>query len=253
MLFGSKKGAFTGAHTNLSGYFRDADHGTLFLDELAELDSTVQAMLLRVIEEGKVMPLGGIEERTHQVKQKNAPEQFRQDLLARLRRGVLRTPALRHRREDILPLLRHYWLSAFGCELPPLAPALVNALLLSDFRENVRGLQSIAIDLHATAMRQGLQNRLELHAVRERLSEQRRGIEERGNPISAHKRSDLASPARTECGDIRNPSDLRRFAEQYMALGTAYAVGKHFGWDDNKVARWKKECQRHGLLPKASL
>lgn len=267
MLFGSKKGAFTGAHTNQTGYFRDADQGTLFLDEIAELDSNVQAMLLRAIEDGKVMPLGSseqipvnvrliaathsdIEERTRRTKQSKTPETFRQDLLARLRRGVLRTPALRQRKEDILLLLRHFWQTDYKRELPPLAPALVNALLMSDFGENVRGLETIAIELHATATQPGFRNRLELSAVQARLNEQQRCPKHpAGQTLTDNQNGRPSAPAE-ESWDIKNPNDLERFAKLYTAAGTAYAVGKQLRWDDNKVARWRKECQRRGLLPK---
>jgi len=113
-LFGSRKGAFTGATADRPGVFQAADRGTLFLDEVVDLSLAVQAKLLRVVEEGAVRPVGGIasvkldvrlisacwaglEERVRQ-------GTFRSDLYYRLATTVIRVPALRERKADIADL-----------------------------------------------------------------------------------------------------------------------------------------------------
>lgn len=111
MLFGHKKGAFTGAVSNQTGKFEQADGGTLFLDEIGELPLPTQAKLLRVLEDGIIEPLGGIESKRVNVRivaatNRDLPEEiragnFREDLYYRLRGGEIRLPSLRERRSDV--------------------------------------------------------------------------------------------------------------------------------------------------------
>ncbi|MCE9670041.1 sigma-54 dependent transcriptional regulator [Myxococcus stipitatus] len=122
-LFGHAKGAFTGAHRVRQGLFREADGGTLLLDEVGELALPLQAKLLRVLQEGEVRPVG--EDRpvkvdvrilaaTHRDLRKRAAEgAFREDLYYRLNVVQLRVPALRERPEDI-PVLARMFLDRFS-------------------------------------------------------------------------------------------------------------------------------------------
>jgi two-component system, NtrC family, nitrogen regulation response regulator GlnG len=119
-LFGHEKGAYTGAATERPGYFVEADGGTLFLDEIGELHPDVQKMLLRVVEEGRVRPLGGRRERERDVHVRLitatdkdleaavAAGTFDDALLNRLRGYRIDLPPLSHRREDIGSLLLHF-------------------------------------------------------------------------------------------------------------------------------------------------
>ncbi|MBU8894713.1 sigma-54-dependent Fis family transcriptional regulator [Corallococcus sp. H22C18031201] len=121
-LFGHTKGAFTGAHRERAGLFREADGGTLLLDEVGELASTLQARLLRVLQEGEVRPVGTdrpvkvdvrILAATHRDLRKLVAEgRFREDLFYRLNVVHLRVPALRERPEDI-PVLARMFLDRF--------------------------------------------------------------------------------------------------------------------------------------------
>lgn len=117
-LFGHTRGAFTGAQRSRNGLFREAHQGTLLLDEIGELDLSLQAKLLRVLQEGEVRPIG--EDRVFSVDVRiiaathrdlaNLVEsgRFREDLYYRLKVVTLHVPALRERRDDIAPLARHF-------------------------------------------------------------------------------------------------------------------------------------------------
>jgi DNA-binding NtrC family response regulator len=113
-LFGHEKGAFTGAHAQRIGRFEEADQGTIFLDEIAEMSPALQAKLLRVTQSGHFQRVGSNREiRTgarilaatnHNLEEEVKNGRFREDLFYRLNVVELNIPPLRERREDILPL-----------------------------------------------------------------------------------------------------------------------------------------------------
>jgi DNA-binding NtrC family response regulator len=117
-FFGHEKGAFTGATTLKPGLFEVADGGTLFIDEIGELAPTLQAKLLRVLEDGSLRRIGSIKERRVDVRvlaatnrnlqTEAAAGRFREDLYYRLNVLSLDLPPLRNRRSDIPLLVRHY-------------------------------------------------------------------------------------------------------------------------------------------------
>ena len=114
-FFGARKGAYTGATVDREGYFSAAKGGTLFLDEIGDLPLAMQAKLLRVIQERKVRPLGGVQEEQVDVRVLCATHKdlasavernlFRQDLFYRLNVIEIRLPALRERRDDLPELI----------------------------------------------------------------------------------------------------------------------------------------------------
>lgn len=114
ILFGSRKGAFTGATADRSGVFQAADRGTLFLDEVVDLSLAVQAKLLRAVEEGAVRPVGGVSAVKLDVRlisacwanleERVSQGTFRSDLYYRIATTVIRVPALRERKADIADL-----------------------------------------------------------------------------------------------------------------------------------------------------
>jgi len=117
-LFGYKKGAFTGADRDKRGLFEEAEAGTIFLDEIADVPPAIQAKLLRAIETREFRPIGGRESRRADVRilaatNRNLPEMvasgaFREDLFHRLNKVHIELPPLRQRPEDIPLLARHF-------------------------------------------------------------------------------------------------------------------------------------------------
>lgn len=155
-FFGHKKGSFTGAIEDKVGLFQAANHGTLFLDEAADLPLSMQVKLLRVIQEKAVKAVGGLEEvptdcRILSATHKNLEEEvakgnFRQDLFYRLNVIKLDVPSLSERGDDIL-LLAKFFLKEIAqrWELPEstLSKQAIGALLQYPFPGNVRELENI--------------------------------------------------------------------------------------------------------------
>src|SRR5438105_6491580 len=118
-LFGHKRGSFTGAVADHRGVFDEADGGVVFLDEIAELSTTAQAMLLRVLSEGEIVPIGGTHPRSVNVRVIAGTSRdlqamldagtFRQDLYYRLRHLHIHVPAVRERGDD-WELMAQYFL-----------------------------------------------------------------------------------------------------------------------------------------------
>ncbi len=155
-LFGYEKGAFTGAQSGgKPGYFELADGGILFLDEIAELPLTSQVKLLRFLEDSRITRLGGTKGRTVDVRilaatHRNLEEmvsqgKFRLDLYYRLKVIPLSVPAVRERKECILPLINHY-VAIFSDRnglTKRISRAALDALLTYTYPGNVRELMNI--------------------------------------------------------------------------------------------------------------
>jgi len=155
-LFGHVRGAFTGAAADRRGLFQQADRGTLFLDEVAELPLDVQSKLLRVLEERVVTPVGSdrpvavdvrVVAATHRALREEVRKgAFREDLLYRLRVVPIFLPALRERRGDLELLLRRF-LDEFNRRGPRhvarIAPEAMRALLDHPWPGNVRELRNV--------------------------------------------------------------------------------------------------------------
>ena len=155
-LFGHEKGAFTGANAMKKGLIEMASGGTLFMDEVTEMPSSMQVKLLRVIQEREVMRVGGIESINVDVRFVAATNRdihdsmktgsFRQDLYFRLNVVSLRIPPLAERKDDI-PLLCYYFLKKYNLimkkEVAEISEDVIALLLNYDFPGNVRELENI--------------------------------------------------------------------------------------------------------------
>jgi two-component system response regulator PilR (NtrC family) len=154
-LFGYMKGSFTGANENRQGLFQAAHGGTLFMDEIGNMSLTMQVKLYRVLQEGKVRPIGSTEESDVDVRiiaatnkdfeKEIAEGRFREDLYYRLSVIPIQLPQLRERREDI-PLLSRHFLERFrkSMEKPieAISPEAMTRLESYDWPGNVRELEN---------------------------------------------------------------------------------------------------------------
>jgi Nif-specific regulatory protein len=154
-LFGHKRGAFTSADSDKKGLFEIADGGTLFLDEMGEMPMTLQAKLLRVLQEGTIRPVGATSEKQVDVRILCATNRdlaaevekgrFRQDLYYRLMVFPIKLPPLRERREDI-PLLAAHFLKRYAdeyrVELPGFTQDAQGALSSYNWPGNIRELEN---------------------------------------------------------------------------------------------------------------
>ncbi len=162
-LFGHEKGAFTGAHELKTGKFEQAHMGTLFLDEIGEMDISLQAKLLRAIEEGEIERLGGgkpiqvdirlIAATNCHLRRAIAEGRFREDLYFRLNVLTIRTPPLRDRIEDV-PALALHFISRFarkaGRTVQGITRECLSILRRYRWPGNVRELRNVI--QHAIAM-----------------------------------------------------------------------------------------------------
>jgi two-component system response regulator HupR/HoxA len=154
-LFGHKRGAFTGATQDQIGLFEAASGGTILLDEVGELPLQMQAKLLRVLEDGEILPVGErrarkIDVRVLAATNRNladelAAKRFRDDLYYRIAAFPIRLPALRERREDV-PLLVERFLadaaSKHGKRIAGVEPDALERLCAYDWPGNVRELKN---------------------------------------------------------------------------------------------------------------
>ena len=154
-LFGYARGAFTDARHSKLGLFQAARGGTLFLDEIGEMPLSLQAKLLRVIEDKKVRPLGATEETPVEVRivaatntnlDKGIAEgKFRSDLFYRLATFTLAVPPLRERPDDIPLLIKHFLVRASaeaGKPIPAIEPDAMDFFMSYRWPGNIRELQS---------------------------------------------------------------------------------------------------------------
>jgi two-component system, NtrC family, nitrogen regulation response regulator GlnG len=169
-LFGHEKGAFTGADRSSRGYFREADGGTIFLDEVGEAPSSLQPALLRTLENGEIQPVGASRGAAVNVRMIAATDalleraveegRFRLPLMMRLAGYEIMVPALRERRDDIARMLVAFLakeLEVLGAldRLAPPEPGVpawlgldtMRAIVAGEWRGNVRELKNVARQL----------------------------------------------------------------------------------------------------------
>jgi len=154
-LFGHEKGAFTGAIRSTKGLFTQAHEGSLFLDEIGDMSLSLQAKLLRVLQERQFYPVGSersveVDVRVVVATQKDLEEAvkqggFREDLFYRIHVIPIPLPPLRERKEDIPPLVEHFlkkYNQQMKKEIEGLTPAAMQRLMLHDWPGNVRELEN---------------------------------------------------------------------------------------------------------------
>ncbi len=154
-LFGYVKGAFTGANQNKRGLFEVADCGTIFLDEIGEMDLSMQVKLLRVLQERCIRPVGGTQEvaidvrviaaTNRDLEHQVAENSFREDLYYRLNVIPVVVPPLRERREDVPLLVNHFvkkYAKSAGRNITQVSPESLAQLSTYEWPGNVRQLEN---------------------------------------------------------------------------------------------------------------
>lgn len=155
-LFGHIKGSFTGAISDKSGLFKEANNGTAFLDEIGELTPIIQTKLLRVLQEREIKPVGGTKHlpinvriiaATNRILEEEIQQRrFREDLFYRLAVVPIRVPSLRERKSDIPLLVEHFlekYSTLLGKEISEISSYALEVLMDYDFPGNVRELENI--------------------------------------------------------------------------------------------------------------
>jgi transcriptional regulator with PAS, ATPase and Fis domain len=236
-MFGYMPGAFTGASSKgKAGYFELADGGTVFLDEIGELPLSMQTRLLRVLQDGEIMRVGGSRSNTVDVRviaatNKNLAEcveegTFRRDLYYRLNVATVTVPPLRERPEDVRPLVEHFlqhYSAKYGKRMAIMDIALA-ILARHQWPGNVRELQNMVHGLVITHKGAHISPRdLPPHIANERQQE--------------HAYSDAiltgGRPLKQIMGDIE-----REFLEQAIALhGSVQKVAELFQVDRSTIFR----------------
>lgn len=177
VLFGHRKGSFTDANEDKIGLFEEANGGTIFLDEIGEMPLNMQVKLLRVLEEGEVLPIGATEPvkistrvvcaTNRDLEQMVMQGTFRQDLFYRINVVSIHIPSLRERCQDI-PLFVQHALNLYGqengIEAKSISPEALEYLLHYDWPGNIRELINVIFNLSIFV--EG--NRIELEHLRER-------------------------------------------------------------------------------------
>jgi len=194
-LFGYVKGAFTGANQNKRGLFEVADGGTIFLDEIGEMNLTMQVKLLRVLQERCVRPVGGSDEiaidvrviaaTNRDLERQVAEGTFREDLYYRLSVIPVTVPPLRERREDLPLLVNHFlkkYLPAARKNIVRVKPESLLALANYDWPGNVRQLEN-TIE-RAVALETGDELHVELPVERARARAAAAGVGADGLSLS---------------------------------------------------------------------
>ncbi|MFH0932828.1 MAG: sigma-54 dependent transcriptional regulator [Nitrospirota bacterium] len=176
-LFGHEKGAFTGAVRDSKGLFTQAHEGTIFLDEISDMPLSVQAKLLRVLQEKQFYPIGSekpvevnirvIVATNKDLEAEMKEGRFREDLFYRIHVIPIHLPPLRERKEDI-PLLVEYFLKTFSHEMKKevkgIAPTAMQKLMLYDWPGNVRELKNIIEYAVAMTRQEVISEDLVLHS-----------------------------------------------------------------------------------------
>lgn len=155
-LFGHRKGSFTGAVYDHKGLFQSAEGGTVFLDEIGDMPSALQAKLLRALQEREVRPVGSAQpvsidvriiSATHRdLEERVKSGEFREDLYYRLNVVSLNIPPLAERREDIAPLAKHFLTDVaerYGKDVKTFAPDALEMLISAPWPGNVRQLHNV--------------------------------------------------------------------------------------------------------------
>ncbi|MBP5644774.1 MAG: sigma-54-dependent Fis family transcriptional regulator [Bacteroidales bacterium] len=251
-LFGHVKGAFTGADKNRKGYFEEADGGTIFLDEIGELPLAMQVKLLRVLENGEIIPVGSSTPQKVDVRIVAATNadlaaairngHFREDLYYRLQQISIYIPPLRERKDDIPLLFRKFSSDvAEKYHMPPitLTEEARQYLMNYPWYGNIRELKNVTeqvavVETERTITRQILENYLQyvpeekMPAIVTTANGQTTAVSDRELLLKALSMGQMISEMRNELNDLRN-------AVAQLAKGMPLAESRIIGQPDYRI------------------
>ncbi len=243
-LFGHSANAFTGAGEGKKGLLEVADGGTLFLDEIGEMPMPAQAKLLRAVDKRELRRVGETEVNTVDVRfiaatnrdltSAIAQERFRGDLYARLRGLVVTIPPLRDRKDDVMPLVRHF----LQREAPGLrvTPDAAEALLLYRWPYNVRELERV---LTTASLRADGAEVVDIDNLPEEIA---CVLDDRLAEESEPPTGEMPAAVLVPTDVAPNATDLRRVLASFG--GNVSQVAEFFGKDRRQIYRW---AQRLGV------
>lgn len=269
-LFGHVKGAFTGADKNRKGYFEEANGGTIFLDEIGELPLAMQVKLLRVLENGEIIPVGSSTPQKVDVRIVAATNadlgaairngHFREDLYYRLQQISIYIPPLRERKDDIPLLFRKFSSDiAEKYHMPPITLTedarqyLMNYPWYGNIRELKNVTEQVAVvETERTITRSILENYLsyipeeKMPALVPAMGSQQTAVSDRELLLKALSMGQMISEMRNELNDLRQA--VTRLA-QGMPIST---LPQHYpyiesrqGEDDNELHLIQPEKSEH--------
>lgn len=229
-LFGYRKGAFTNAVQDRKGLFQEADHGSIFLDEIGDISPGMQVKLLRVLQEKEIKPLGSnrsikidvrvIASTNRDLKEKIQSGEFREDLYYRLNVLPVSLPPLRERREDI-PLIAGYLLERhcadLGKPLKRISSELMAVLVKRSWQGNIRELENVIVQgiLFSSSGRE-----IRLHDV---------GLDDGGDVMAPIKEDISAMPYKQAKEAV-----LKEFNDRY--------IGNLLAMHDGNITQAARQC-----------
>ena len=249
-LFGYEKGAFTGADSRKKGKFEIVDNGTIFLDEIGEISPRMQAALLRVLQNGEIIPVGGTKAINMNVRiiaatnidlEKAVKDgRFRLDLYYRLNIINVTMPPLRERKDDIVDLATHFvkhYRKAFKKEIDFMPNSVIDKLLTHDWPGNVRELENVI----QRAVLMGRNNTITVNDIH---LDQNMNGGRRDGVFSSFEDRVAREPLKRLLGDIEGviiKNTLERQKGNVQGAAKILKIGK--------TALYEK-MKRHGLLKK---
>lgn len=236
-LFGHEKGAYTGADSTFRGVFERSDKGTLFLDEIGDMHSSIQAKILRTLQDGEMRRIGGselinVDVRVVAATNKDIPRMiaeraFREDLFYRMNAATLEVPPLRDRKEDV-PLLIDYFLNSGQLQSSEtrlrVSDEVMNVLLTHSWPGNIRELKNTISYAASLAVGDVIRSADLPPALTSAASD--RPIRPPGTPIEDMERLMIGNALRT-CGNNK-----KRAAEKLnISRNTLYSKMRKYGFD----------------------
>jgi two-component system response regulator AtoC len=233
-LFGYERGAFTGAFKNTPGKFEMANHGTILLDEIGDMDFKLQAKLLQVVQDHEYLRLGAKETvkvdvrvmaATHcNLEQAIVEGRFREDLYYRLNIIDIQIPPLRERRDEILPLADFFLRTHADDDKPPLGltPRLRDALLEHDWSGNIRELENVMRKYLVLRNAEVVAEEL-LRRAQKRSAALKHATKKSQTPVDAQPK-EAAEPEPEDASVLKGVTDAHRTAEAEVIIAALNAA-----------------------------